>query len=88
MKTLDECRKELNALDDELKELFLKRMAIVKEVSAYKREKGLPVYDPQREASMKERLSCDLDSQMKVWYLEFLDTILKVSKDMQSKSGD
>ncbi len=83
MKTLSECRVELNSVDDQMKKLFLKRMSIIKEVSAYKKANGIATYDPERERSMKERLSADIDEPMKTLYLQFLDSILAISKEYQ-----
>ena len=82
MKDLNESRLIINEIDDEMKKLFLKRMETVKGVALYKKENNLPVFDESREASMKERLAGDLD-EMKPYYLNFLEAILKESKDYQ-----
>jgi len=83
MKTLSECRVELNSVDDQMKKLFLKRMSIIKEVSTYKKANGIATYDPERERSMKERLSADVEEPMRTLYLQFLDSILAISKEYQ-----
>jgi chorismate mutase len=44
---LAEVRKEIDAIDEDLAKLFLKRMELSAKVAACKREKGLPVYDPR-----------------------------------------
>ena len=84
MKTLEECRKELNEIDDQLKDLFLRRMQVIGDVSAYKKANGIAVHDPDREKRMKERLSADLQEPMRSLYLEYLESILTVSKKLQS----
>ena len=84
MKNLDECRVELNSIDDKMKELFILRMKTIKDVALYKKENGLAIFDEKREALMKNRLSSDVN-EVKDEYLEFLDCILKVSKDYQNK---
>ncbi len=78
------CRLELNEIDNRLKELFLRRMEVIGDVSAYKKANGIAIYDPERERAMKDRLSSDLQEPMKTLYLEFLDTILNASKELQS----
>lgn len=83
MKTLSECRVELNSVDDQMKKLFLKRMSIINEVSTYKKANGIATYDPERERSMKERLSADVEEPMRTLYLQFLDSILAISKEYQ-----
>lgn len=52
MEALKEIRKEIDALDKELIELFAKRLALVKKVGEVKRKQGLPIYVPEREAHM------------------------------------
>ena len=84
MKTLEMCRLELNEMDNRLKELFLRRMEVIGDVSAYKKANGIAIYDPERERAMKDRLSSDLQEPMKTLYLEFLDSILNASKELQS----
>ena len=78
------CRLELNEIDNRLKELFLRRMEVIGDVSAYKKANGIAIYDPERERAMKDRLSSDLQEPMKTLYLKFLDSILNASKELQS----
>lgn len=49
MNQLEDCRRQIDQIDRELAALFLKRMEVTGAVGAYKREKGLPVLDAQRE---------------------------------------
>ncbi|MBR2802930.1 MAG: chorismate mutase [Erysipelotrichaceae bacterium] len=85
MKDLKEARLILDGIDTKMKELFLQRMSVVKEIAVYKKENGLAVYDPSREAAMKERLAADLDGEEKEDYLAFLEAILTVSKGAQKR---
>lgn len=85
MQDLKTNREKLNVIDTKMKELYLERMAIVKEIAAYKKAHGLATLDGQREKEMKERLSADLDDDLKKYYLMFLDVILKTSKDLQDE---
>lgn len=82
MKDLNEARLRLNDIDDKMKSLFIERMNIVKDIALYKKENNLPIFDAKREEEMKERLSKDT-SELKEYYLGFLDAILKESKDYQ-----
>lgn len=81
---LTECRKQINEIDDQMKALFLKRMEVVSEVAKYKIENNMPIFDSNREASMKERLSKDM-GDMKDYYLAFLEEMLVQSKKYQEK---
>lgn len=38
-----ECRKMINEIDDQMKELFLKRMEVVSNVALYKKENNMPI---------------------------------------------
>ena len=46
---LNELRKEIDAVDENMVKLFCRRMEISKKVSDYKAQRGLPVLDAARE---------------------------------------
>ena len=46
---LTEIRKEIDAVDEKLVELFSQRMALSQQVADYKKENNLPIYVPARE---------------------------------------
>ena len=50
MKSLEECRAALDAVDRDIVRLFEKRMIIARDVAAYKIAHDLPVLDQSREA--------------------------------------
>lgn len=52
MRSLEESRAALDAVDRELVRLFEQRMHIVQDVVAYKRAHGLPVLDCSRETQV------------------------------------
>ena len=54
MDALKDIRKEIDSLDQELIEIFAKRLALVKKVGEIKHQQGLPIYVPEREADMLE----------------------------------
>lgn len=84
---LVECRNLINEIDDQMKELFIKRMEVVSKVALYKKENNLPIFDSKREADMKERLSKDT-GKLKEYYLNFLEAMLIESKKYQKKLLD
>ena len=59
MADITELRREIDGVDSELVRLYLRRMETAAEIGAYKRQNGLPVYDPQREAQLLERVRID-----------------------------
>ena len=54
MKSLEECRAALDAVDREIVHLFEARMMIARDVAAYKIAHDLPVLDQSREETVLE----------------------------------
>jgi chorismate mutase len=54
---LDGLRRRIDAIDAQILELVAERIRLVLSVGDYKRERGLPVYDAQRERELLDRLS-------------------------------
>ncbi len=57
--TLEEIRKEIDKVDDGLLELFNKRIMYVKEIGSIKNRSGDPIYRPEREQEILERLKAN-----------------------------
>lgn len=55
--TLEDLRKEIDQLDDQLLEILNRRMEVVKKVGELKKNKNAIVYRPEREKSIIDRLS-------------------------------
>ena len=53
---LDELRRSIDAVDQQILKLLHERVRLVVAVGEYKRERALPVYDPERERALLERL--------------------------------
>ena len=51
---LTACRQEIDKIDREIVDLFVRRMDVSSRIAGYKKEHALPVWDPTRE---KEKLS-------------------------------
>ena len=49
MKNLDDIRVEINAVDEELQALIIKRLDLAKDVAEYKKANNLPILDRDRE---------------------------------------
>lgn len=86
MTDLTELRNQIDAIDTQLRSLFVERLQLVKRIAAYKMEHDLPVYDASREAQIIERsLEAIEDEAIKDKYREVLETIMKTSKDLQKE---
>jgi chorismate mutase/prephenate dehydratase len=56
-KTLDDCRRQIDALDCELLRLLNQRAAVACEIAAIKVASGLPAYDGNRERQVLARVA-------------------------------
>lgn len=81
---LDEARKNINAIDKEMAELFVKRMEASKMVSDYKVAHGLPILDKTREMAVIERNSALIsDEVIREYYVDFLSEVMSCSRRYQ-----
>ena len=81
---LDEARKIINQADAQMAELFVQRMKAVEMVSEYKKEFGLPIFDPQREEAVVEKNSSLIDDDtLKGYYIEYIKNLMAVSRAYQ-----
>ena len=86
MNDLQKAREIINQADKEMAKLFEMRMDAVKIVTEYKRVNGIPVDDFGREAEMLSRNAELLSNEeYKPYYVNFLKSNIKISKDMQHK---
>jgi chorismate mutase-like protein len=54
---LEALRTAIDEIDQRLLELLAERVQVVMAVGEYKRKHGLPIYDPERERSILDRLA-------------------------------
>lgn len=81
---LQEAREQINAIDREMARLFEQRMAAVARVAAYKRERGLPILDAQRERQVIARNREYIqDEALRGHYARFMQGVMDVSKAYQ-----
>ena len=86
--TLQDVRKEIDRIDTEMRDLFLRRMEKVLEVARIKAGSGDSIRQPNREAEMLERLTKDMDPEYIEEYTAFLKGILAISRDYQKKKRE
>ena len=86
MGTIEEYRNEINNIDEQMAQLFKKRMAVSRKVADYKIEYGLPVKDSSREeqiyAKCAERVN---DKEIESYYVSFQKNVIDLSCDYQSR---
>lgn len=85
MEDLKEIRKKITETDNKMAELFKDRMALVEKVAEYKKEKGLPILDPERENQILINGAARIeDIDLKSYYVSFLKNTMELSRRYQS----
>ena len=83
---LDIDRKEINEIDREMAELFVKRMQAVEIVAEYKKERGLAILDEKREEEIIKRNADFVENEvLREYYIGFLRGNMAVSRAYQSR---
>lgn len=84
MKNLEESRKEIREIDYQMAVLFQKRMEEIRQVAAYKKQRGLQIYDPEQEKKIMDRNAEYItDDVLRQYYITFMGDVLGVSKKYQ-----
>ena len=82
---LETIRDQLDQIDDQLTDLFAQRMRLVTDVAAYKKEKGLPILDTERERKIVNRVSLRAGEDMEHYTKLLYQTLFNVSRAYQAE---
>ncbi len=86
MTELEKARRIISEVDREMAALFEKRMAAAEQVAAYKKEHGLKIFDPVREAELIERGAAMMHNEAyRSYYISFLQHTMDLSKNYQRR---
>ncbi|MDO5444004.1 MAG: 3-dehydroquinate synthase [Eubacteriales bacterium] len=86
MNELENARKEINRIDEEMAKLFEERMKVCETIAAYKKERGLSVHDDAREAALIERNRQYIgDTKIETYYVPFLKNMIALSCAYQTR---
>lgn len=80
---LQELRQEINTIDKQLEELFIKRMNLCFNVAEYKIRNNLPVFQSDREKEIIKRVRADMPDELKSASEVLFTTIMDISKCKQ-----
>lgn len=83
MRTKEEIRREIDNVDDELCQAFLRRIRLVDEMGELKKTSGFTVEDKSREDAILGRLCDGKTDDEKRAVLELYDSIFSISKKRQ-----
>ena len=87
---LDEFRRQINEIDDEMLELFLRRMDVSESIASYKKEHGLPILNKAREREVLAEMMAKGGEDKEIYVYRLFSTLMDLSKARQSEllSGD
>ncbi len=79
-------RQEINAVDEEMARLFVRRMQAVARVADYKMQHGLPIYDEARENEVIAQNAARVeDEELRAFYVKALADGMALSRRYQEK---
>ncbi len=85
MRNIEELRKEINDINEQLLALFIRRMHVSKEVAIYKKENALPILDRKREEEILQKVVDNTPDELKSFSLEYFKKLMDLSKEYQSE---
>ncbi len=86
MDNLEDIRKEIDAIDAQMADLFVRRMEQVRRVTAYKQTHGLVISDPAREeAVIRQGAERVRDRDIREYYVNFEKQVIRLSRDFQQR---
>ena len=82
---LQDYRKQIDEIDDQLVQLFTRRMAVASGIAQYKQEKGLPVLDAGRERAKLNDVCAKVPPQMRNYTSVLYSSLFELSRSYQSQ---
>ena len=80
MKNLKHYREQIDKIDSQLLQLFEQRMEVSLDIAEYKKEHGLPIFDPKREQEKLDALNQPYEAKL-------YSTIFELSREHQEKQA-
>ena len=85
---LNTYRNKIDEIDDNIVKLLLQRFDVVKDISEYKKERGLDVFQQAREAEIMKKIADKIDNdEYRDYILKIYSEIFGASKTLQVKSS-
>lgn len=81
---LEEIRGEIDAVNQQLLQLLIKRLKLCSDVAEYKKERGLPIYVPEREKAILEWAENAAGPQFAPYASRFFEHIMQLGRDYEN----
>ena len=85
---LQEFRKQIDQIDDQLISLFVERMRVAAAIGAYKKEHGLPVLVPARETEKLADVAQKAGPEMANYARELYTALFALSRSYQENLSE
>ncbi len=82
---LQELRSQIDQIDDEMLELFLRRLGLSEEIASYKNEHGLPVLNRERERAVLAEMMEKGGDDKELYVYRFFSILMDISKARQAE---
>lgn len=83
MRDLSAIRQDINEVDEQIRSLFLKRMALALDVAQAKLETNDSIYKPERETEIIQNRTAGIDEAFRLKYAALLQSIIRASREYQ-----
>lgn len=88
MSGLDDIRKKIDGVDEQLVKLFLERMEVSDQIAEYKRDNNIPVLDRARERQKIADVLESVPDESKAYVMALFNTLFEVSRSEQSAKNN
>lgn len=88
MANLEEQRKRIDAIDEQIVKLFRERMNVAAEVARYKKEHGVKVLSQERERDVVYHAADAVGEELEEYVKSFYNVLLDLSRDYQREKID
>lgn len=82
---IQELRRQINIIDEQLVQNFDARMKVALEIAKYKKENGLPVFDPARERAVLDKQTAAVSEDMAMYVKLLYNTLFDLSRSYQQR---
>ncbi|MCL2632923.1 MAG: chorismate mutase [Oscillospiraceae bacterium] len=81
---LNEIRNEIDIIDDQIADLFNRRMALVTKAAEYKQKNNIPTLDKTRECDIIKRVTAANPDEFTEYTEKLFNTIFELSRGYQN----
>ena len=85
---LETLRQEIDSIDAQIFALFEQRIAVAKQIGAYKKGQDLAVLDSSRENAKRDQVKATVSNELEPYALELLEVLMNAAKAVQETSRE